>query len=577
MGLAIFEGADSGDGSSAAAAAAGGGLHGSITRSGQVAPLARAGAYVSLAGMLLGFVGVLLPHPAQFNVPALIASECFTIVFSLFFLAFAEKVPMWMVRSAPAMGIVQATAAVIFSGDPTSAYVLFYLWPCFYAFYFLSRLDGAISVALVIAGYGLSIAVIDSPPDLTSSSTANLTHHFVLLAGTLAIAGVMMHVLRTRVDRLWGSLLSAARTDLTTGLLNGTGGHEVLVTEIDRARMNAQRVAILNVDLVGLREINASYGHNTGDDLLREIGRLLDDSTRRIDTVSRSGGSEFTLVLPETDEHTGFLLAEQILARLRRTYRERSLPIRASIGVAAFPKHAADAEALERAASSSATAASTLGSDRAIVYSLELEQVSGDEPARAMGERRTHLSTVLSLAEVLDLRDERFASHSMAVARYCELIGRELGLPEARIQRLRMAGTLHDIGKVGLSDSILEKPGPLSPSEWDEVRRHPEMAARILGARELTDIRGWILARHEQLDGHGYPSGISGDEIPLESRILAVAESYDAITSERPYRPARNRAEAIVELGRYSGSQFDGAVVDALVRALDRAATAQLA
>jgi HD-GYP domain-containing protein (c-di-GMP phosphodiesterase class II) len=134
-----------------------------------------------------------------------------------------------------------------------------------------------------------------------------------------------------------------------------------------------------------------------------------------------------------------------------------------------------------------------------------------------------------------------------------------------------MAGTLHDIGKVGLPDSILDKPGPLSPSEWDEVRRHPEMAARILGARELTDIRGWILARHEQLDGHGYPRGLSSEEIPLESRILAVAESYDAMTSERPYRPARSHEEAIAELGRYSGSQFDGAVVDALVRALEHA------
>jgi HD-GYP domain-containing protein (c-di-GMP phosphodiesterase class II) len=153
------------------------------------------------------------------------------------------------------------------------------------------------------------------------------------------------------------------------------------------------------------------------------------------------------------------------------------------------------------------------------------------------------------------------------------MIGREVGLPDQRIARLRLAGMLHDIGKVGIADSILDKPGPLSPSEWDQVRRHPEMAARILAARELTDIREWVLARHEQPDGHGYPRGLSGDQIPLESRILAVAESFDAMTSERPYRSARTSEEAIAEMGRYSGSQFDGAVVDALVRALDRAAT----
>lgn len=568
MGLAVFEGAQAGQG--AAFAAAGGSL-GSTSRSDQVAPLARAGAYVSLAGMVLGFVGVLLPHPSGFNIPALLASELFTLIFAVGFLVFAHRVPMWAVRMGPPIGVIQATASVIFSGDPTSAYVLFYLWPCFYAFYFLSRLDGMINVGLMVAGYAVAIAVTDPPSAASSTGQEGVIHHFVLLAGTLAIAGAMMHILRTRVDRLWARLLGAARTDLTTGLLNGTGGHEILVTEIDRARMNAQRVALLNISVVGLREINAQHGHDASDDLLREVGRLLDDSTRRIDTLSRSGETEFTLVLPETDEHTGFLLAEQVLARIRRTYRERALPIQAGIGVASFPKHAADAEVLQQAAAAAASVAATLGSDRAVVYNPDLEGVGGSDRSREMGERRTHLSTVLSLAEVLDLRDGRFASHSAAVARYCELIGAELGLPEPRLQRLRMAGTLHDIGKVGLADSILDKPGPLSPSEWDEVRRHPEMAARILAARELTDIRGWILARHEQLDGHGYPQGLSGDEIPLESRILAVAESYDAMTSDRPYRAAKTHDEAIKELGRYSGSQFDGAVIDALVSALDRA------
>ena len=573
MGLPIFEGAEAGYGVTAAA------VRGSPSQSSanarHVAPLARAGAYVSLAGMVLGFVGVLLPHPDQFNVPALIASEIFTCIFAVGFLVFADRVPMWCIRLAPPIGTLQATGAVIFSGDPTSAYALFYLWPCFYAFFFLSRRDAVANVLLMAVGYTIAIIVTDPSLTFAPSAPENLTHHFVLLAGTLIIAGLMMHVLRTRVDRLWERLLGAARTDLLTGLLNAVGVHEILATEVDRARMNTQRVALMTVQIVGMREINRSHGHDSGDDLLREIGRLLDDSTRRIDTVARTGGTEFVIVLPETDEHTGFLLGEQILTRLRRTYRERSLALTGSIGIAAFPKHAANADALIQASTSSAKAAAALGSDRAVVYSDDLEAISTEDPSRTMNERRTHLSTVLSLAEVLDLRDSRFASHSMAVARYCELIAIELGLPEQRVQRLRMAGMLHDIGKVGLADSILEKPGPLSPSEWDEVRRHPEMAARILGARELSDIRGWILARHEQLDGHGYPRGLSGDEVPFESRILAVAESYDAMTSERPYRSAMTREQAIAEMGRYVGSQFDGSVVDALVRALDRSGAGQ--
>ena len=211
------------------------------------------------------------------------------------------------------------------------------------------------------------------------------------------------------------------------------------------------------------------------------------------------------------------------------------------------------------------------GSDRAVVFSAELDQVLAGDPGRELKEQRTHLSTVLSLAEVLELRDTRTASHSAAVGRYCELIAAELQFSAHRTQRLRLAGLLHDIGKVGVADSIWEKPGPLSPAEWDEVRRHPELAGRILGARELADIREWIVCRHEQPDGHGYPRGISGDAIPLESRVLAVAESYDAMTSARPYRQALSQDEAIAELGRYAGVQFDGAVVDAFLRALSRA------
>ena len=566
MGLSIFEGAEAGQGAAAAAVR---GNPGSTADSQRTAPLARAGAYVSMAGMVLGFVGVLLPHPQQFNIPALIASEVFTGIFAVGFLLFAERVPMWVIRTAPPIGTLQATAAVIFSGDPTSAYALFYLWPCFYAFLFLSRRDGVLNLLLMAVGYATAILVTEPPT--ASSADGNLTHHFVLLAGTLAIAGAMIHILRTRIDALWERLVGAARTDLLTGLLNGVGIHEIAANEIDRARMNTHRVALMTVRVAGLKDLNKRHGHVAGDDLLREMSRLLDESTRRIDTVGRTGGSEFSIVLPETDEHTGFLLGEQILNRVRRTYRERSLPVSLSIGVAVFPKHAADTDALILASGSGAKAAAALGSDRTVVYSGDLEGIGEEEPGGTPTDRRTHLSTVLSLAEVLDLRDSRFASHSMAVARYSEIIATELGLPEARIERLRMAGTLHDIGKVGLPDAILDKPGPLSPSEWDEVRRHPEMAARILGASELADIRSWILARHEQPDGHGYPRGLSGDDVPLESRILAVAESYDAMTSERPYRAAMSHDSVIEEMGRYSGTQFDGAVVDALVRGLERA------
>jgi len=569
MGLAVFEGANTGSGASAAALDPG---YGQSDDRRQVAPLARAGAFVSLAGMFLGVLGVLLPHPDSFDVPAMLLVQAFTGAFAISFLIFASRVPMWLVRLTPAMGILQVTAGLYFTHDPTSGFSLFYLWPCFYAFYFLPRIDAVVDVAFMGFCYGVTLIVVGADADGVEAASGTLSYQFVVTFGSLAIAGFMIHTLRTRVNRLWGSLSSAARTDLLTGYVNGHGINEILTNEIERARINAHRVGLITVNLVGLRQLNKELGYEAGDEALRRLARMLDESTRRIDTVGRTGASEFVIVLPETDQHTTFLLAEQILTRMRRAYHERGFDLSAGLGVAAYPEHASNADELLLASTTAMKAATALGSDRAVVYSADLESAIEGEGRTTPGEGRAQLGTVLSLAEVLDLRDEGGAAHSQAVARYCEMIGRELGLSEQRIARLRLAGMLHDIGKVGIAGAILDKPGPLSPSEWDQVRRHPEMAARILAARELTDIREWILARHEQPDGHGYPRGLSGHEIPLESRVLAVAESYDAMTSDRPYRPARTPADAIDEIGRYSGSQFDGAAVDAFVRALERAA-----
>lgn len=532
-------------------------------------PIVKAAAGFMASGSVVGILGVLLPHPADFMVGELLALNISSIALAATFWLFADRISEPVIRVAPAIGTAAVTVAVIFSRDPTSAYALLYLFPGIFAYYFMQHRDALYNIVFAVVNYALAIVYLTQLDGFEAASSGSIVHHFVITVGTIALVAVMLIYLRRRVERLMGEIIDSARTDLLTGLLNSRGLAEILSGELERARMGAHRVSVLTVSVNGLREVRTRLGNRAADDLVRDIGTMLDDSTRRMDTVARVNVGEFSVILPETDESTGFLLAEQILARFRRIFRERELSLVTSIGIATFPKHAAGTEALTQAAAAACEAAGALGSDRAVVFSAELDDVLAGDPARQLSERRTHLSTVLSLAEVLDLRDPRTSAHSQAVGRYAEVIGRELGLPAARLQRLRLAGMLHDIGKVGIPDSILDKPGPLSPAEWDEVRRHPEMAARILGARELTDIREWILSRHEQPDGHGYPRGLSGDAIPLESRILAVAETYDAITSERPYRPARNRDEAVAELGRYVGSQFDGRVVDAFVRALD--------
>src|SRR4029453_11062847 len=180
------------------------------------------------------------------------------------------------------------------------------------------------------------------------------------------------------------------------------------------------------------------------------------------------------------------------------------------------------------------------------------------------------LATVIALAEALDIRDTGTGQHSHTVGRYAELMARALGLGEEGVERVRLAGVLHDIGKIGISDRVLSKTGPLDPDEWQEMHTHPEIGARLPSRQEFDALRAWILAHHERPDGLGYPRGLKGDEIPLEARILAVADAYEAMTADRPYQAGMSPEEAREELVRCAGRQFDTEVVGAFLRALAR-------
>jgi HD-GYP domain-containing protein (c-di-GMP phosphodiesterase class II) len=172
------------------------------------------------------------------------------------------------------------------------------------------------------------------------------------------------------------------------------------------------------------------------------------------------------------------------------------------------------------------------------------------------------------LAETLDLRDPGTARHAHTVGQLAEQTGRHLGWEAGRIERLRAAGVLHDIGKLGIPDAILQKPGALDADEWGEIRRHPEIGARILEHANLRDIADWVRAHHERVDGRGYPAGLAGTQIPAEARVLAVADAYEAMTADRPYRRSLGAQAAEAELRRAAGTQFDTAVVEALLEAI---------
>ena len=176
------------------------------------------------------------------------------------------------------------------------------------------------------------------------------------------------------------------------------------------------------------------------------------------------------------------------------------------------------------------------------------------------------LAAVMLLAETLDMRDPNTAQHSRTVGAFAKQTALELGLAPERVERIQAAGVLHDLGKLGIADAILYKPGPLDNGEWKEIMRHPEIGARILEHAGLSDIAAWVRAHHERLDGCGYPKGIGGPEIPLEARILAVADAYEAMVADRPYRPGMPAGSACEELLRCSGTQFDPSVVELFLK-----------
>lgn len=530
---------------------------------------AKAQAYLLLSAGVVGALGVLLPHPARFNETGLLSVQSTSIVAALVLFALGRRTPRWVATAGP-FGAVLATAAVLLSsGSSSSPYLLFYLWVVFYAFYFLSTRQAVVLGLFALASYVVVLVVFRA--QVIASPTANANEDvsaLVLLTGTIAVAGAFIVLLRERLGRLIIQLTDAASTDPLTGLLNRRGFHQAIETEVARAQRSSQSFSLLLGDCDFFKHLNDSLGHHAGDDALMAIGRMLEDDRRRIDVAARIGGEEFALILPNTGQHEAFLVAERLRIRFSGIFGNHPVPLTMSLGVATYPDHADSDDGLFRAADDALYAAKVLGRDRSVLHSPEIEGILAAGRRGAQNRDEAQLATVLNLAEALDMRDTGTARHSQTVGRYCELMARQLGLPGARVDRIRTAGVLHDIGKIGVADSILRKPGALTDTEYDAMKKHPEIGAKILGGSGLDDVREWILAHHERPDGRGYPFALEGTEIPLEARILAVGDAYEAMTSDRVYRKAIGAEAARAELRRCAGRQFDGEVVEAFLTAL---------
>jgi diguanylate cyclase (GGDEF)-like protein/PAS domain S-box-containing protein len=341
----------------------------------------------------------------------------------------------------------------------------------------------------------------------------------------------------TRQKELEERLRFYSLHDPLTGLYNRTFFDEEL------RRLSAgldDPVGIVICDLDGLKFLNDTMGHSVGDRILAESAHILRKAFRKNDVLARIGGDEFAALLPRCDGNALSHIVETIFREVERHNESNpALPLSVSVGYASGNAGEMRIEALFAAAD--------------------------DDMYRAKNDRREASRHFLleRLRKALDLREFSDGEHLRRLERHLLSLAEPLGIPQEARQLLRSLAHWHDIGMVTVDESIVLRPGPLAPEEWREIRRHPETGARIVASfQDLASLAPWILAHHERWDGAGYPLGLKGEAIPLESRMLALVHAYDAMTSPRPWRPAKSPAEARAELQRCAGTQFDPRIVE---------------
>jgi len=516
------------------------------------------------AGATLALLTVALPHSRRASELGLllIVGNAYMVAGVLYWRA--NRLPVSILPVALAWGSTLITGVAYFSAESPSPLVFFYLWVFLYSAYFFTTTEMAIQIAYVGVAYGALLAA--RAPD------GGIPAWWLVGMGTLAVAALLIRVMRERAELLIAQLYDAARTDPLTKLSNRRGFRELLDLELARARRGGTRLTVVAGDLDHFKEVNDRSGHQVGDAVLKRVARLFEHGKRKIDAVARVGGEEFALALPDTDEHGAFMMVERLRCQLRDEFAHDVAPVTISFGLASYPEHGETAASLLRAADEALYAAKGSGRNRTVLHSAALRDTlhAAGGPRDIAAER--FVAVVLDLAEAVDLRFSGSARHSETVGRYAEMMARELGLSEQRTGRVRLAGLLHDIGKVGVPDSVLRKPGRLDHDEFELIRRHPALGAQILEHPSLADVREWVRTHHERPDGHGYPLGLSGEQIALEARIVAVADAYEAMTSDRAYRSAMSHTAAREELERCAGSQFDERVVRVLIALLEREA-----
>jgi two-component system cell cycle response regulator len=368
-------------------------------------------------------------------------------------------------------------------------------------------------------------------------------HRLNPLALGLAIATLLGVLVRTGLTlRENARILKRSRSEATTDSLTGLGNRRKLLVDLERALTTPSdtEFELILFDLDGFKGYNDSFGHPAGDALLARLGGKLDRVAAPFGSSYRLGGDEFCVL--------GFGVAEEHAAHAAAaaealTEVGEGFTVTSSFGMVTLPAEAQDSSEALRVAD---------------------QRLYQHKNSRRAGRGQPHEVLLQALHE----REPGMRSHASTVAAFSVALARRIGIGAEELMELRLAAELHDVGKLAVPDAILHKPGPLDEDEWALLRQHPVVGQRILGAAHVLSAVGIIVRHtHERWDGKGYVDGLAGDAIPFAARVIAVCDSFSAMTSDRPYRPALSPEKAVEELRRCAGSQFDPGIVEAFCRA----------
>ncbi len=364
--------------------------------------------------------------------------------------------------------------------------------------------------------------------------------------------------------KLYNDAKYEAITDGLTKLYNHRHFHEILGRYIEENSSEVFSVAMIDVDLFKL--YNDLYGHSAGDKALIKIAEVLKKATRKDDIIARYGGEEFAIIFPNIEGEASLKAIEEIRKAVENSFyasKDTNEFLTISVGVANYPKDGRTAEEMIEHADTAMYVAKNGGRNQSVLYSKKDKKQNSaidlcEKELMEKDIKAAYFSAIYALAATIDAKDHYTYGHSENVSKYAIALTEAAGLGEETVDIVKSAGLLHDIGKIGVPESILTKKEALNAEEFEIMKRHVDISITIIKhVPGIVKVIPAIMTHHERYDGKGYPRGIKGDSIPIEGRILSIVDAFDAMTTDRPYRKALSVEEALQELRKNKGTQFD--------------------